>query len=118
MEIKNVLTAEAIAAICHDANRAYCILCGDYSQSLWENAPKWQKDSAIDGVNFRINNPDVTSEDMHNNWMKEKLESGWIYGDIKDASRKTHPCIVEYNKLPEFQQKKDYLFSAIVKVFR
>lgn len=47
--------------------------------------------------------------------MEEKVNDGWVYGEVKDADKKTHPCIVPYNELPEFQKKKDHLFIAIVK---
>ena len=32
------------------ANRAYCQMIGDNSQSTWEDAPEWQKQSARKGV--------------------------------------------------------------------
>jgi len=51
---------------------------------------------------------------QHNSWMKEKIDTGWVYGKTKDAEAKTHPCIVPFEELPEFQQKKDGLFCAIV----
>lgn len=51
---------------------------------------------------------------MHDNWLKEKQADGWVYGEEKNLLIKTHPCILPYNELPEFQQKKDLLFSAIV----
>jgi hypothetical protein len=39
-----------------------------------------------------------------------------VYGEVKDAVAKTHPCMVPYDDLPEFQRKKDALFLAIVRV--
>ena len=103
-----------IALVCHEANRAYCLINGDKSQKLWMEAEMWQKDSAVNGVRFRLENPNCKPDEQHNNWMKEKLEQGWIYGETKDTEKKTHPCLVPYEKLPEFQQKKDSLFAAIV----
>jgi uncharacterized protein YodC (DUF2158 family) len=46
--------------------------------------------------------------------MKEKIAEGWVYGETKDSEKKTHPCLVSYDELPEFQKKKDALFCAIV----
>lgn len=106
-----------IARVCHEANRAYCKSIGDHSQVDWDQAPEWQKESAINGVKFRIENPGATPEDMHNSWMDEKIEAGWKYGQYKDVEAKEHPCIVEYSKLPKEQQIKDHLFSNIVKAF-
>lgn len=104
----------AIAQVCHDANRAFCIVNGDDSQKLWNEAEEWQRESAIKGVQYRLDNPNAGHDAQHNSWMDEKVNSGWIYGEVKDAEKKTHPCIVPFEQLPEFQQKKDALFCAIV----
>jgi len=103
-----------IAKVCHDANKSYCETLGDTSQPLWDFAPEWQRDSAYNGVKFRLENPGVTPEQMHHNWAKEKLADGWVYGRVKDPKAKTHPCLVDYASLPPEQQVKDALFSAIV----
>lgn len=109
---KNKITAIAMA--CHEANKVWCMSQGDQSQKHWFEAEEWQRESAIKGVEFRINNPDVGHDAQHNSWMKEKVDAGWVFGDVKDAEAKTHPCIVPFEQLPEFQQKKDALFCAIV----
>lgn len=66
------------------------------------------------GVEFRLDNPDAGEDTQHNAWMADKVADGWIYGPVKDATAKTHPCLVSFGELPEFQQKKDALFCAIV----
>lgn len=104
----------AIAKACHQANKAWCEVNGDNSQKDWEEAEQWQRDSAIMGVNFRLENPTAGQDAQHNAWSKDKLADGWVYGEEKDAEAKTHPCLVPFNELPEFQQKKDALFCAVV----
>jgi len=106
-----------IAKVCHDANRAYCQTIGDFSQPAWEMAPEWQKASAINGVNFHLDNPGTIPESSHENWMKEKIADGWMFGEKKDPVAKTHPCLVSFDKLPEEQKQKDRIFYAIVKSF-
>jgi hypothetical protein len=108
------LKAMYIAKACHEANRIWCQANDDWSQKHWDEAEQWQRDSAINGVTFRIMNPDAGHDAQHNSWMKEKVDAGWVYGEIKDAEAKTHPCIVKFEELPEFQRKKDSLFCAIV----
>ena len=105
---------ETIARACHQANKVWCEANDDYSQKNWSLADQWQKDSAFNGVQFRIDNPLAPPSAMHDNWSKEKLADGWVYGEVKDVEKKTHPCLVPFDQLPEFQQKKDRLFSAIV----
>lgn len=103
-----------IAQVCHQANQAWCEMNGDSSQRSWHIAEQWQRDSAIKGVEFRLNNPDAPESAQHDAWMADKEKDGWIYGDVKDAKQKTHPCMVPFEELPEFQRKKDALFCAIV----
>jgi hypothetical protein len=105
-----------IAKICHNANKAYCECTGDFSQPTWENADFEIKASAVNGVQYHIDNPNATPEKSHANWMKTKKEQGWTYGEVKDEAIKKHPCMVDYDDLPEAQQIKDKLFSAIVTV--
>jgi hypothetical protein len=80
----------------------------------WDDAPDWQRNSAIEGIKFHLQNPDAGDSVSHDNWMKQKIKEGWVYGEVKDPEKKTHPCIVPFDQLPEFQQKKDALFRAIV----
>jgi cytochrome c1 len=105
---------EQIARMCHEMNRVYCQLLGDYSQSLWEDAPEWQKESARVGVRFRLENPDAPASAQHDSWMADKVAAGWVYGPTKDVEAKTHPCIVAYDQLPPEQQYKDTIFCAVV----
>lgn len=103
-----------IAMVCHQANKAWCEANEDFSQVDWEEAPLWQQESAIKGVQFVIANPNADPDAQHNSWMAAKVADGWVYGPEKDAEKKTHPCIVPFDKLPEHQQRKDVLFHAIV----
>lgn len=105
--------AIAIAAVCHEANRAYCATIGDNSQPRWEDAPEWQVDSAISGVQ-KIASGEITApEQSHESWSAHKFADGWKYGDVKDPEAKTHPCLVPFIALPPEQQVKDKLFFAI-----
>lgn len=113
-----LITVEFAARLTHEVNRAYCQSIGDNSQPTWENAPQWQRDSAIAGVNFRIANPLATPADMHASWLKQKEADGWKYGPIKNPETKEHPCFVPYDELPADQKSKDYLFGAVVETLR
>lgn len=103
-----------IARAAHEINRAYCQALGDNSQPKWEDAPDWQRSSAINGVEFHITNPDAGPDHSHNAWLAEKEATGWKWGAVKDAERKEHPCFVPYDQLPVEQKAKDYLFRAVV----
>ncbi len=115
------MNIEQIARVAHETNRAYCESIGDTSQPTWEDAPEWQRQSAIKGVTFHIDNhtngitPSPSAS--HDSWLEEKRVDGWKYGTEKDPEKKEHPCYVPYDQLPVEQRLKDYLFGAIVEAF-
>lgn len=108
------LSVEEVAALCHEANRAYCASIGDNSQPGWDDAPDWQKASARVGVIKHLENPAMTAEQSHESWLEEKRADGWSYGPEKDPDNKRHPCFVPYKELPEAQRIKDHIFKATI----
>ena len=111
-----MINVDSIAKVCHEVNRAYCMSLGDDSQPTWEDAPKWQMDSAINGVRFVLESPDAGPGAQHIIWMEHKIREGWKYGPVKSELDKTHPCIMPFNKLPKEQQAKDFIVQRIVLV--
>lgn len=109
----------AIARVCHEFNRTFCQFLGDNSQPTWDEAPDWQRQSAIKGVEFHIANPDAGDSASHDAWMDQKRLDGWVFGTIKDAeaSPPTHPCIVPFEQLDAGQQMKDRIFRSTVHNF-
>lgn len=108
------MTIQQIAQVAHEINKTYCESIGDNSQASWAEAPDWQKSSAINGVQFHLDNPEASPSASHDSWLKQKEEEGWKYGPVKDADKKEHPCYVPYNELPVEQRSKDYLFKQVV----
>lgn len=108
------MNVEQIAEVCHEANAALCRGLGDDSQPAWADAPNWQRESAVNSVQFQVANPEAPASASHESWLAEKAASGWSYGEVKDPEAKTHPCFVPYDQLPKEQQAKDHLFKAIV----
>lgn len=112
------LAVDQIAHACHEANRAYCFELGDYTQPEWIQAPAWQRDSAIVGVEKILNGEVTRPEQSHESWLAQKVADGWVYGPVKDPEKKEHPCMVPYEQLPEDQRRKDALFFAVVQALR
>lgn len=112
------MNIEQLAKIAHNMNKALCQAFGDNSQVEWDEAAEWQKNSAVNGVVFHLKNPHALPSDSHESWMKQKVEEGWVYGEVKDAEAKTHPCIVPYEELPNEQKAKDYIFKQTIESFR
>lgn len=104
-----------IAMVAHEANRAYCAALGDNSQLPWDEAPEWQRQSALAGVMAIKADPSRTPEQSHEGWLEHKRLDGWKYGKVKNPELKEHPCFVPYHELPADQQVKDRLFTSVVK---
>lgn len=109
-----MITVDNIAMVAHEANAMFCRVQGDHSQNHWRQAEAWQRESAIKGVEFALANPDAPDSAQHDAWMADKIAAGWVYGEVKDAEAKTHPCIVAFEDLPVGQKVKDTLFRAVV----
>ncbi len=112
------ICTESISRVCHEANRAYCVVIGDESQKSWDEAEEWQKEGMRDGVLFLFKNPSVGPEASHNNWLEKKKMDGWKYGPVKDAVKKEHPCCVPYEELPNGNREKDVLLTNIVRTLQ
>ena len=46
------------------------------------------------------------AHNVHENWALGRLNDGWTFGPVRDDELKQHPCLVEYDELPE--SEKDY----------
>lgn len=46
------------------------------------------------------------SKNVHEVWSDTRIKQGWTYGSERNDEKKTHPCLVPYEELPEAE--KDY----------
>ena len=112
-----MITPEQIAEITHNAITSYCHIVAGTDSIFWDQLSIDLKGSTISGVNKVLENPDISAEDLHNEWVKYKISQGWTYGEIRDSSRKIHNCLVPYQDLPKEEKIKDLLFLAITNCF-
>ena len=106
---------EIASRVAHEAIRAYQAALGEPSAASWDSAQEWERSATLAGVQFRIENQDAPPSAQHEQWMHEKIASGWKYGPVKDPIKKTHPSLVPYDQLPESDRQKDMLFAAVVR---
>ena len=47
------------------------------------------------------------AENVHENWALGRINEGWTYGETRDGEKKTTPCLVPYDELPESEKEYD-----------
>ena len=50
---------------------------------------------------------ELIAKNVHDVWAKQRIEEGWVYGETKDSIKKTTPCLVPYEELPEEEKEYD-----------
>lgn len=106
--------AVSIARVCYEVNRAYDGTISPVKPIEWDKAANAVKQGYVAGVMYFMRNPGKTPKDQHEFWMETKRLDGWVHGEVKDAEKKTHPCMIPYDQLPKEQQVKDVLFQAVI----
>jgi hypothetical protein len=109
-----MMSIDHIAKICYETNRAYREVIGEAPSPRWEDTPDWRRAAIIDGVIFLLENPGVSAERTHENWVQRKEKDGWKYGVRSNDEKKEHPSICAYSMLTENERRKDALFIAVI----
>lgn len=47
------------------------------------------------------------ARNIHETWAEQRMRGGWAYGEVFDESGKRHPCMREYDELPELEKDVD-----------
>jgi hypothetical protein len=47
------------------------------------------------------------AENVHEIWAQGRVAEGWTYGPARDDEKKTTPCLVPYDQLPDSEKQYD-----------
>jgi len=47
------------------------------------------------------------ARNVHDNWAIGRINDGWTYGPTRNDALKHHPCLVDYDDLPENEKEYD-----------
>ena len=47
------------------------------------------------------------AENVHDVWAVGRIREGWTYGEKRNDTEKTHPCLVPYNELTDSEKQYD-----------
>ena len=110
-------TAEEIAEYCHDQTIALQKLQErngtpeDAPAEPWASWPEEYKRITIDGV-LRIQRG-ASYRQHQAAWVAAMTELGWTRGP-KDRANKTHPDLIQYDEMNQFQRDKVRMFASAV----
>lgn len=107
------MTIEQIAEVVHNIQKVFCESIGEIIPA-WADAPHMQA-TTLQGVIDLIENPTAIGGFSHEQWMKHKIAQGYVWGEVRDHEKKTHPSLVPFNELPHNEQVKDHLFVETVR---
>lgn len=106
---------ESISRTVHEAIRAWAMAHGQTDIPAWDVAEPWMQTSTRQSVQDVLHDKNMSGQTQHEHWVEQKMKDGWRYGPVKDPDQRTHPLLVPYEDLPDYERRKDQLVVAIVK---
>ena len=106
---------DAVARTVHEALRAWAAAHGKRDIPAWDEAPDWMHASTRESVRHALEHDAPDARTQHDQWLSQKARDGWTLGPVKDAAARTHPLMVPYDDLPEWERRKDALINALAR---
>ena len=50
---------------------------------------------------------DKLAENIHELWAMNKIDQGWQFGERREDSRRKHPCLTTFERLPSSERQYD-----------
>ena len=50
---------------------------------------------------------EMIAAQVHDIWAQGRIKEGWTYGEVRDDAKKTTPCLVPYDELPDSEKEYD-----------
>lgn len=109
---------EDIARVIHNAQLGYQYVLEDPCPARpWDCEHDFIRQALIGAV--AMLRQGALPSQIHQRWVEDRRALGWVWGPEKDygADPPTHPCLLDWDDLPEAARRKDELTWAIVRVF-
>ena len=60
----------------------------------------------------------LSAKELHEDWVIAYQKMGWVYGELRDTEKRTHPDMVPYADLGQLERDKDDVFIALCDIAR
>lgn len=69
--------------------------------------PKPIDTSAVELPEELLELTEKIAENVHENWSAGRIAEGWTYGEARDDTLKTTPCLMPYSELTDSEKEYD-----------
>lgn len=83
----------------------------------WNNLTEESKEASVKAFKEIMEGDFQNAEDLHNLWMRIKVDNGWTLGEF-NLEKKTHPCIIPYADLIPSEKAKDEIWWEISRIMK
>ncbi len=106
---------DAISRTVHEALRGWAAAHGQHDIPGWDEAEDWMHVSTRESVRHALEHGGADGRSQHDQWLFQKTRDGWRHGPVKDAAARTHPLMIPYDQLPDWERRKDALINALAR---
>jgi len=103
-----------ISKLAHNAMADNCLQNYNINVPLWDDLPEDNRIAAFNLTAYTYDHPDITDKELHDEWVKTKLNDGWKYGIKLDNDKKENPNIVEYENIPLHFRISSNIFRNVI----
>lgn len=104
---------EDAAQIAHEAIRKL-ILTFNEPYPTWDALGGETRVAFLLQVKHRVEHPNESPQDLHQNWVDGRLKDGWQFAGQFDAAKLTDPLLVAWRNLSERDRTRIRLFASVV----
>jgi hypothetical protein len=91
-----------------------------YAIPRWENLSDVDNNFAVlmvDEILFQMRTRDLSPADVHQLWVRRRIDMGYRLGTKRDRGTKVHPNMVPYDLLPKKEQMKAKIVLETIRLF-
>ena len=107
------IMSEKLAQVAHETNNAYRTVMLGLPAKCWDELTPEEKTGITYAAEKAVLDPKLKPKDAHESWLQMKLAQGWVYGTAENRDAKQHPCMVEWDLLPDDRKVQDALFIVV-----
>ena len=107
----------SIAHACHNAHN---VLCANNGMQVipWEDKSPEHQATVANSLDKILSGAIRTPQEAHVNFVMNKREDGWEYGENYSTRKKINPRLCSYEDLDDIERMKEELFFAVASSFR